>query len=426
MFVLAQMEGRDTGVSFKELVDARAGDGGASSGDFEIRDGVAVLTVQGVMERRLNLFSDISGGVSSQQLARRIRKAAADSDVAGILLDIDSPGGSVFAVEEIAEAIVEAVAVKPVVAHSYALMCSAAYWIAAQCSEIVVGANAEVGSIGVAIVHYDFSDRDREAGVRRTFLTAGKYKRITADNAPLSTEGRAYEQAQLDTYYSLFVNAVAEGRDVSPEQVLEDMADGRTFIGEQALEAGLVDHIGNIETALALAGGERRERMPASKQQTPTAPAPSAGMDSGGETVLTLESQVGIIKPESEQLDAAHAEGAEAERKRVLAIMDTGADMTIVRQVVESGGSDGQAYKAMVEAEREAKEGARETIEESLGGDHAGASGKDRGTEDGKGFMVMVDEYQKAKGCKRSVALRSVAKANPAAHAAYIDTLGGE
>lgn len=419
-FVAAQMAGEDTGMDLKELYSGDAG-GGTDLRQYEVVDGVAVLPVCGVLDRRLNLFQAMSGGTSSQQIARRILEAAADDDVTGIVLDMDSPGGSVFAVEEIGDAIAEARQSKTVVAHTLAMMCSAAYWVGAQADKVIIGANAEIGSIGVVCVHYDRSEADRASGVRRTSLTAGKYKRIAGDTGPLSHEGQQYVQAQLDTYYSLFVDAVASGRGVSADTVLENMADGRTFIGEQAVAAGLADQIGNFETALAEARGERRERPMPNEQKAHTPEAPAAGATE--QAPLTMDALKAEHPDLVQALSAeASAEATSAERARVLEILGAEAGAELTMTAVKDGMSTAEFYKAALTERRGEAEAAEDDLKAALQ-TSAGQEPKEKAPAQGADFLSMVDEYAAKNACTKTTAVKAVARLHPALHAAFV---GGE
>jgi ClpP class serine protease len=114
---------------------------------------IAVLPVYGVLAHRMNLITAMSGGMSTEQLGGAVRAAASDPTISAILLDIDSPGGSVFGVQELADEIYQARQSKPVYAIANATAASAAYWIGSQASEFVVTPSGQVGSIGVVAVH---------------------------------------------------------------------------------------------------------------------------------------------------------------------------------------------------------------------------------------------------------------------------------
>ncbi|MDQ5870607.1 MAG: S49 family peptidase [Acidobacteriota bacterium] len=204
--------------------------------------GVAVLLIEGVLSKRMNMFSEISGGTSTQLMARDFRAALEDDDVKSILLVIDSPGGEVDGTQEFARLVAEARSVKPVVALAEDTMASAAYWIGSAAQSVYLSSETtQVGSIGVIATHVDRSAADKEAGLKYTEVTAGRYKGLGSPHQPLSKEDRGEIQDEVDYIYSVFVNDISANRGVTPAKVLSDMADGRIFIGQEAIDAGLVD-----------------------------------------------------------------------------------------------------------------------------------------------------------------------------------------
>jgi capsid assembly protease len=241
-----------------ETIDVDVFDTGRSGNraddTYQVKDGVAIIPMYGVLSKKINVIQQMSGGTSTQLIKRDIAKALEDEEVNSILLDVDSPGGTVDGVKELADYIFEVreKADKPIVAYSSNMMASAAYWISSAADQIVVSDTSEIGSIGVAMVHYDLSKRDEMQGVARTNITAGKYKRIAADNQPLSDDGKAYLQDAVDTYYQIFLESVARNREVSIDET-KKMADGRIFIGSKAVEIGLADKVGTMESAMILA-----------------------------------------------------------------------------------------------------------------------------------------------------------------------------
>lgn len=211
---------------------------------YDVVNGVAVIPVDGVLAKRMNLFMQISGGTSTELLARDFNAALADPSVRGIILNIDSPGGTVDGTQEFADMVYAAKDKKPVCAYCNGMMASAAYWIgsAAQGGVFISGDTVDVGSIGVVTTHTDYSRAYDAAGVKVTELTAGEYKRIASEYAPLTESGRAYIQEQLDHIYGVFLSDVGRNRGgMNADQVHERMANGRIFIGSKAVEAGLAD-----------------------------------------------------------------------------------------------------------------------------------------------------------------------------------------
>lgn len=225
---------------------------------YEVTKGVAILPVEGVIAKRMSLMTRISGGVSTSYLQTDFRQALADPSVKAIVLHIDSPGGAVDGTQELANLIFQSRGKKPVVALADGLMASAAYWIGAAADQIFVTSDTtQVGSIGVVATHVDVSKAEEQMGIKTTEITAGRFKRIASQYAPLSQEGRASIQDHVDTLYSVFLSDVAKFRGGTPEDVHERMADGRIFIGKAAIDAGLVDGVSTLSELIdRLASGE--------------------------------------------------------------------------------------------------------------------------------------------------------------------------
>jgi signal peptide peptidase SppA len=211
---------------------------------YTVEGSTAIIPIEGVLGKKMNLFADISGGTSTQLVAQDFKAAMADPEVKAIILSIESPGGTVDGTEALADAIFAARGKKPIVALGDGTLASAAYWIASAADQVYASDNsAKIGSIGVVATHEDYSRAEENAGVKVTEITAGKYKRVASSHEPLTTDGRASIQSMVDTIYSTFVDSVARNRGVDSQRVLDDMADGRIFLGKQAVKAGLVDGI---------------------------------------------------------------------------------------------------------------------------------------------------------------------------------------
>ena len=317
---------------------------------------------------------------------------------------------------ELAQAVARAAEQKRVIAYTGGLMASAALWASVPATQIVAIDTAEVGTIGVAAVHYDFSERDKQSGVKRTVISAGKYKRIASDEKPLSKEGRAYLQSMVDYYYSLFINTITKHRGVDTETVLEKMADGKIFIGRQALEAGLVDHIGNFEMALELAR-ENRRKATMNKDATKERSMDWAALDAA-----TLRQERPDLCEAIEK--DAHAKGVQEERARVVEILEAEGDAKITLQAIKDGIPASEAYKQFYLAAKQEREEGLKEMQEALS-DSAGAEGKDKKTPE-KDFMALVDEYQKSHECTRTQALSAIAANHPDLHQAYLESLKEE
>jgi signal peptide peptidase SppA len=230
------------------LRDSRKQMAAASAGS-----GIAVLPLYGVVTQRGNMVDDISGpgSTSTQQFAAVLRQMLADDTVGQILIDIDSPGGSVYGVAELASEIVKARAQKPVIAVANSLAASAAYWLGCSASEFYVTPGGEVGSIGVWQAHFDYSKALEEDGVKPTLISAGKFKVEGNPYVPLDEQAQAFMQSRVDDYYNAFVEAVAIGRGVSVNDVRTGMGEGRVLGADAALALNMVDGIASFDDVLA-------------------------------------------------------------------------------------------------------------------------------------------------------------------------------
>lgn len=231
--------------------------------------GVAVLPLYGVVAHRAHMVANVSGpgGTSTEIFGRNLRAALADDQVGAILLDVDSPGGSVAGTPELVDLIYQSRGQdKPIVASANALAASAAYWIASAADEFVVTPSGSVGSIGVLAAHEDRSEEAAKVGRKVTYVTAGKYKAEGNPHEPLGDEARAEVQRMVDHAYGVMVDSIARNRGVSAQVVREQYGEGRVFHAKQALAAGMVDRVETFDETLArLASPRRRSRIAAAR-----------------------------------------------------------------------------------------------------------------------------------------------------------------
>lgn len=240
---------------------------------YEVTEGVAVIPVSGVLSRRQSLFSWLFGGMSTVQIGEAIQSALGDSQVRAIMLDVDSPGGTVAGTQELAAIVHAARERKPVSAYTGGMMASAAYWVGSAADQVLISGDTNmVGSIGVIATHVDVSKAYEEFGVKVTEITGGRWKDKPSSYRPLDADDRAVLQYEVDALYRAFVNDVAKHRGVDVDKVISDMAEGRVFIGRDAIDAGLVDGVATREDAIAgLASMPARTDGPFSAAVVPAA-----------------------------------------------------------------------------------------------------------------------------------------------------------
>jgi signal peptide peptidase SppA len=215
---------------------------------------VALIQVYGVINHRSTLMSQFSGGTSTEKIASQFRNAMADSSVKAIVMDVDSPGGSVDGVPELCEEIRAGRKVKKSVAVANTMAASAAYWIASACDELICTPSGSVGSIGVFAAHEDLSKALEAEGVKMSLVSAGKYKTEGNPYEPLNEAARTEMQAKVDAYYDMFVKAVAKNRGASQASVTGGFGQGRMVMADAAMDEDMCDGVATLESVLARFG----------------------------------------------------------------------------------------------------------------------------------------------------------------------------
>jgi signal peptide peptidase SppA len=223
---------------------------------------IAVLPLFGTIAHRMGMMTDMSGGTSTERFQQYLRSAVGDPTVKSIVMDIDSPGGTVNGVPELADEIYQARTVKPVVAVANSQAASAAYYLASQASDIVAIPSGEVGSIGVFAAHEDLSKALESRGSKVSLISAGKYKTEGNPFEPLNDEAKAAIQEKVNHFYDMFVNAVARGRNTTPDAVRNGYGQGRMLNAEPARRAGMVDRVATWDRTLKRLGAKGKPAPP--------------------------------------------------------------------------------------------------------------------------------------------------------------------
>ncbi len=362
-------------------VEARLGRPLASEQQrYELLDGgVAVLRASGVMAPKANLFMQVSGGVSTQMLTAQFDSMAADPRVKAVVFAPDSPGGNVLGIPAAGKALRALADAKPTVTVVEGVMASAMYWVGSAANAVYIDGETDmVGSIGV-VQRLSWEP----AAANSMDLVRGRYKRTSVNGQPPTAEVIAQAEAQLDYLYSLFVDTVADHRSTTSDLVLEHMADGRVFIGQQAIDAGLVDGVSTVSAMveqLATNPGRYAKR----RKAVFGAADPGSPQSTGAGAALTDDSTPtaeGDVMPQAdtpqmtrESLERDHAalfatlrteftaagaqEGATAELARVKAVLAEGEGMkghqALVMQLALDGKTTGpEAAQAILAAERQ-------------------------------------------------------------------------
>lgn len=203
-----------------------------------------------------------TGGAGARDVISQLQQASDDEDVAAIILRVDSPGGAVVASDDISRAVTRLRERKPVVASMGDLAASGGYYVASQAERVVANPGTVTGSIGVIAILPNLEGTASKLGIRPVVLKSGELKDAASPFREMTPDERALYQRLLDEAHDQFIEAVAAGRKMD-EELVRSLADGRPYSGEQAKANGLVDELGDLESAydvaLELAGLERDE-----------------------------------------------------------------------------------------------------------------------------------------------------------------------
>ena len=244
------------------------------SGGLQVQDGIALLPVLGTLVRRSSYLGAASGLTSYHDIEAMAEAAFADPMVKAVLLEIDSSGGEAGGVFDLAQRLRQLAQTsgKPLWAIADEAALSAAYAVACAADRLWLTRTAEVGSIGVVVVHVDESVADAKAGLKYTFLHAGAHKVDGHPHAPLPVPVAADIQTDIDRLHDQFIALVAGFRRLTPEAIRDTEA--RVYRGEAALQAGLADQIGT--RAEAITALQRQLAMSAGRSLRTKAAALSA------------------------------------------------------------------------------------------------------------------------------------------------------
>lgn len=262
-----------------------------------VRGTTAVIPITGPIFRYANIFTMISGATSVEETASELRAALDNPLVESVVLEINSPGGQVTGVSELAQMIRGAE--KPVIAYVDGMAASAAYWIASAARRVVINDTALLGSIGV-VTQIGLSDDKNTVEIVST-QSPRKRTDVRTD------DGRAQVQATTDELAQVFIDTVARNRDVTPETVMTDFGAGGLLIGQSAVKAGMADEVGSLESLLLSLSTRGSTTMTA---KTMTREQIAADYPEIAEA-FRAEGRAGV------DLGAARAEGAAAELQRV-------------------------------------------------------------------------------------------------------------
>jgi protease IV len=223
------------------------------SGKKTTQDKIVHIDLDGVISSMAvsGLFAESMPSVDS--LKQSLEQAVADKNVKAIVLRVNSPGGEVTASDIIYNAVKKAAKVKPVVVYMDSMAASGGYYVSCGATKIVASETTLTASIGVIIETMNYSELFGKVGLSMTAFTSGAFKDSLSGARPMRDDEKVYVQNLVNQMYDRFLGIVSESRGVPKEQLKSTVADGRVVTGREALAAKLVDQIGYVEDAYALA-----------------------------------------------------------------------------------------------------------------------------------------------------------------------------
>ena len=224
--------------------------------------GIGLITIQGVIGHRPG--AGYHANTYSADISDWLRKMAANPSIGAIVLDIDSPGGTVAGLAEAADTINDVKSIKPVYAVANPEAASAAYHLGSQATRFYSTPSGEVGSIGVWAAHVDLSEALTNAGIKVSLVSAGKYKVEGNPFEPLGEVAREEIQRSVDMHYEAFLKSVARGRNTTPATVRDTFGQGRMVEAPRAKGLGMIDAIHTLGEVL---GGIVKSNRPSNIRQ---------------------------------------------------------------------------------------------------------------------------------------------------------------
>nr|WP_245611465.1 MULTISPECIES: S49 family peptidase [unclassified Wolbachia] len=203
--------------------------------------GIAIIRIYGVLTKKTEAFDHILDMTSYENIHEEIESALEDKSIETILLDIDSPGGEVNGVFDLADFIYESRTKKRIIAIANDDAYSAAYAIASSAEKVFVSRTSGVGSIGVIASHIDQSRFDEKQGIKYTTIFAGSRKNDLNPHEPMTSESLESLQKEVDRLYEMFVQLIARNRNLSIEAIKSTEAG--LYFGEKAVEIGVADGV---------------------------------------------------------------------------------------------------------------------------------------------------------------------------------------
>lgn len=223
-----------------EAVNKYSGKVDYNAYDISYHGSAGVINISGIISRNQDMLANFLGygSASIENIAKDFQKLIDNEDVKSIILDFDTPGGTITGVNELAEIIYNARGKKPIKAYVTGMACSAGYFLASACDEIIIDEMGQVGSIGVMRV---VQKKDNKTIIFKSSQSPMK------NVEPESEIGKTEYQSKVDYLASIFIDKVAKYRNITADEVIKKGNHGSILIGADAVSAGLADRLGSMD-----------------------------------------------------------------------------------------------------------------------------------------------------------------------------------
>ena len=308
-----------------EAINKYAGQIDYKTYDVTYHGGVGIIHISGIISRHADMFASFFGlgSAAIENIAKDFQILLDNEEVKSIVLDFDTPGGAITGVNELAEIIYNARGIKPIKAYVTGMACSAGYFLAAACDEIIIDEMGSVGSIGVMRV---VSKQNDKSVIFKS--SQSPMKNIDGE----SEQGRAEYQAKVDYLASIFIDKVAKYRGITADEVINRGNKGGVLVGAVAVTAGLADRLGSMDALI----DELNNKKIANKNQN--------------KEKKMSENLKEYAEEKSVDIAQIKANAVAAERKRVaelMAINVPGCEK-LVQEAISSGASVAEANARIV------------------------------------------------------------------------------
>ncbi|HEV7436977.1 MAG TPA: S49 family peptidase [Pseudorhizobium sp.] len=282
------------------------------------QDGVAVLTVTGSLVNRGAWIGANSGLTSYEGIRHQLKAIGEADDVHAAILDLHTPGGEAVGAFETAEAVRELAAKKPVIAVVNGMAASAGYALASGATEIVTTETGMAGSIGVVLLHADFSKYLETEGIKPTLIFAGAHKVDGNPYEPLTEQVRSDLQDEVNAFYESFLRTVSAGRGQRLTVDAARSTEARTLIGPAAVDAGLADRVGSFDSILAELSSRARSGRGSTVQKRSISMDSSTGTPAAETSVISQAQHETAVSTARREGEAAGAQAATGRLATVL------------------------------------------------------------------------------------------------------------